>query len=429
MNKAYILRAYLFDGTLIHERRYAALPVRLGRNALNDFQISQMLVSGFHAMIEPADNRILVRDLGSKNGVLIRHMKTGGAVRVEAHAAVDLAALGFEFFLGPQVQVRVQVVAGEPVEDRPPTAGDGVVLGNAQMLRAPGFEPSPLPPHRVPSAQVGAPRPTLEPPVPGGGGVVAPPFRPPPPPPDVYEPPPLPGGPYPGGPAHPPVSRMASARDGRSVPVATGHFGSLAMETLALQGLHELAASLVPDRTLQTSGDLARFITKLHDAIEVFCRCFIPLREGYSQFVSSLDLQRAANMRSSNRSRAYQAVEAARDPEQLVKGLLDWTDKSLDGHQAVENIYADLMIHQVALLDGVMQGVRALLDEISPLALEEAMPHGKFGISNRYKELWQAYCDRYEDLAQEQQAFARIFGHEFTQAYREYRTRKQNDPT
>jgi hypothetical protein len=313
------------------------------------------------------------------------------------------------------------------MSDRPPTAGDGVVLGNAQMLRAPGFEPSPLPPHRVPSAQMAAPRPTLEPPVPAVGEVVAPPpFKPPP---DAYEPPPLPGGPYPGGPVPQPISRMTSARDGRSVPVATGHFGSLALETLALQGLHELAASLVPDRTLQTSGDLARFITKLHDALEVFCRCFIPLREGYSQFVSSMDLQRAANMRSSNRSRAYQAVEAARDPEQLVKGLLDWTDKSLDGHQAVENIYADLMIHQVALLDGMMQGVRALLDELSPAALEESMPPGKFGISNRYKELWQAYSDRYEDLAQEQQAFARIFGHEFTQAYREYRTRKQNDAT
>ena len=64
MNKAYILRAYLFDGTLIHERRYAALPVRIGRNALNDFQISQMLVSGFHAMVEPADNRRMARHSG-----------------------------------------------------------------------------------------------------------------------------------------------------------------------------------------------------------------------------------------------------------------------------------------------------------------------------------------------------------------------------
>lgn len=421
MNKAYILRAYLFDGTLIHERRFAALPIRIGRNALNDFSINQMLVSGFHAMLEPADSKIMVRDLGSKNGVLIRHMKTGGAVRVETHAAVDLAALGYEFFLGPQVQVRVQVVAAEAEEERPPTASDGVVLGNAQMLKAPGFEPSPLPPHRVPLAPPGH-RPTLEPPaVPEG----APPY-PIPAPRSSYEPPPLgPMGSPAGGPSLPPVSRMASARGSeRSVPLATAHFGSLALETLALQGLHELAAALVPDKTLQTSGDLARFITKLHDAIEVFCRCFIPLREGYAQFVSSLDLQRAANMRSTNRSRAYQAVEAARDPEQLTKGLLDWTDRSLDGHQAVENIYADLMIHQVALLDGVMQGVRALLDELSPAAVEENVGH-KFGISNRYKELWQAYCDRYEDLAQEQQAFARIFGHEFTEAYREYRSKKQ----
>lgn len=422
MNKAYILRAYLFDGTLIHERRFAALPIRIGRNALNDFSINQMLVSGFHAMLEPADTKVLVRDLGSKNGVLIRHMKTGGAVRVETHAAVDLAALGFEFFLGPQVQVRVQVVAADPEEQRPPTASDGVVLGNAQMLKAPGFEPSALPPHRVP---VAAPphRPTLEPPAAPEGPPGAPRY-PVPAPRSSYEPPPLgPAGAYAGGPSLPPGSRMSS-RGERNVPLATGHFGSLALETLALQGLHELAASLVPDKTLQTSGDLARFITKLHDAIEVFCRCFIPLREGYSQFVSSMDLQRAANLRSTNRSRAYQTVETAKEPEQLVKGLLDWTDRSLDGHQAVENIYADLMIHQVALLDGVMQGVRALLDELSPAAVEENVGH-KFGISNRYKELWQAYCDRYEDLAQEQQAFARIFGHEFTEAYREYRSKKQ----
>ena len=421
MNQAYILRAYLFDGTLVLERRYAALPIRIGRNALNDFQITQMLVSGFHAMIEPADGKLLVRDLGSKNGVLIRHMKTGGAVRVEMHAAVDLAALGYEFFLGPQVQVRVQVVAGEPEEQRPPTAGDGVVLGNAQMLKAPGFDASALPPHRVPA---GAPphRPTLEPPP----GLEA---APPPPPRNSYEPPPLPlPAAHAGGPSLQPGSRLSSRGGDRNVPIATGHFGSLALETLALQGLHELAGSLVPDKTIQTSGDLARFITKLHDSMEVFCRCFIPLREGYAQFVSSMDLQRAANLRSTNRSRAYQTVEAARDPEQLVKGLLDWTDRSLDGHQAVENIYADLMIHQVALLDGVMQGVRALLDELSPAAIEDGVGH-KFGISNRYKELWQAYCDRYEDLAQEQQAFARIFGQEFTQAYREYRSRKQsNDP-
>ena len=40
---------------------------------------------------------------------------------------------------------------------------------------------------------------------------------------------------------------------------------------------------------------MARLLTKLHDAIEVFCKTFIPLREGYAQFVSSMDLNRAVS--------------------------------------------------------------------------------------------------------------------------------------
>jgi type VI secretion system protein ImpI len=209
----------------------------------------------------------------------------------------------------------------------------------------------------------------------------------------------------------------------------TGHFGDVALEALALQGILELAGSMVPGKQLQTSGDLARFITKLHDAVEMFCHCFIPLREGYSQFISSLDLQRAASMRSLNRSPAYLAVETARDADSLARGLLDWTDRSLDGHKAIEHIYADLMIHQLALLDGVMQGVRALIDELHPEYIEQSLNQAKFGLSNRYKDLWQAYSDKYADLAEERQAFARIFGHEFTEAYREYRRRKQSGET
>jgi type VI secretion system protein ImpI len=223
-----------------------------------------------------------------------------------------------------------------------------------------------------------------------------------------------------------PAGATPRAREGGQ---ETAFFSNYALEALALQGLHELAGSLVPGHELQTSGDLARFITKLHDAIEVFCRCFIPLREGYAQFVSSLDLQRAANMRSFNRSPAYLAVEGARDSEGLARGLLDWTERSLDGPKAIEGIYADLMIHQVALLDGVMQGVRALLDELSPMNIEREGAAGRFALSNRYKELWQSYCEKFEDLAEEKQAFSRIFGHEFTEAYRQYRQRRRSGET
>ena len=212
--------------------------------------------------------------------------------------------------------------------------------------------------------------------------------------------------------------------------IGTGHL-ALSTEALALQGLRELASSLLPGVPLETTGDVARLITKLHDAVEVFCRCFIPLREGYAQFVSSMDLQRAALQRSMNRSRGYVAVEMANNPGAVASALLNWREPSFDAPKAVEGIFADLMIHQVALLDGVMKGVRALLDELSPEQMEQALaarePRGPLGLQlaiGRYKALWEVYRERFEQLSDEKQAFAHIFGPEFTEAYREFRRRR-----
>jgi type VI secretion system protein ImpI len=198
---------------------------------------------------------------------------------------------------------------------------------------------------------------------------------------------------------------------------------------MALAAVRELASALVPGRTLETTGDLARFVTKLHDMAEMFCRCFIPLREGYSQFVSSMDLQRAKRQRSIYASRSLLAVEGAKDSASLAAALLDYRDDSFDAHKGVEGIFADLMIHQMAMLNGVLLGVRALLDELAPENLEKSTGEtGVFGLDvsgARTKALWKAYCERYAELADEEQAFSRIFGPEFTEAYRSYR--KQTD--
>jgi type VI secretion system protein ImpI len=187
---------------------------------------------------------------------------------------------------------------------------------------------------------------------------------------------------------------------------------------MALQGLRELAGSLVPGVPLESTGDIGRFITKLHDAIDAFCRSFIPLREGHAQFMSSFDLQRSMR-RSVHRSQAYLAVEAARSPEELAQALLNPKDRHFDAPQAVEGILADLMLHQLALLEGVMRGVRALLEELSPDNVENQTAGGS--ILGRHKALWTKYLEIYENVSEERQAFSVIFGAEFTEAYRQHR--------
>jgi type VI secretion system protein ImpI len=193
-------------------------------------------------------------------------------------------------------------------------------------------------------------------------------------------------------------------------------------------GLRELAGSLIPQRQLETSGDIARFITKLHDAMDVFCRTFIPLRKGYSEFVASLDLQRAANGPSAYEAPSTIALSQARTPEAVAMALLDPHDRSFDGPSAVEGILADLMIHQVALLDGVMEGVRSLLDELSPQAIEQATGGGGAAglLGAKYKARWEEFCRRFEKLSEGQQAFSYVFGQDFAEVYRQYWHRKAN---
>jgi hypothetical protein len=370
--------------------------------------------------------------------------------RIAPQTAVDLALHAYEFFIGPFLRVHLEIVDLNVAPDRDPRSR-GSVLGNQGVLGAALGSSTPPPAMGDPSAymQPNAPplRPSTGEPPPGAGAMAPLPSLPGIAPlpsldpglarsaggmkgPPGYGPSPHapPGPPQYGSPAGGPSP--AAGHNPSAGFVGTGHL-ALDTEALALQGLRELASSLVPGVPLETTGDVARLITKLHDAVEVFCRCFIPLREGYAQFVSSMDLQRAAMQRSMNRSRGYVALEMANNPGAVASALLNWREPSFDAPKAVEGIFADLMIHQVALLDGVMKGVRALLDELSPEQMEQALatrePRGPLGLQlaiGRYKALWDLYRERFEQLSDEKQAFAHIFGPEFTEAYREYRQRR-----
>jgi type VI secretion system protein ImpI len=401
------------------ERQFAALPIRIGRNPLNDCPVPQPFVSHFHARIEELDGKICVRDLNSKNGVLLR---TGE--RIPPQTPVDLATCGHEFWIGPFMRVKLDFIELSGLPAQRPDKPSGAVLGNRTMLE------SGLPGEAPPAGIRGQPIVSPAGWVPDGG------YSPPPQanysnvPPPGHAPgmtnvPPQRGSGPPGAGFGGAAQRPSDP--GLAVGKNTQHFG-MATEVLALLGLRELGTSLVPGQPLETTGDIARLITKLHDTVEVFCRCFVPLREGYAQFVSSMDLQQASSQRALNRSNAYRKVENARDPAQIASALLDWRDPSFDAPSAVEGIFADLMLHQVALLEGVMQGVRAMLADLSPDNIEKLVGERRSIPLGRYRARWQAYRQRFEALSQESEAFARIFGSEFAAAYREHDRNRTDAP-
>jgi hypothetical protein len=436
------------------EHRVAGLPVSMGRDASNDVQVASQFVSGFHAKLEEIKGRVFVRDLGSRNGTQVC-TPDGTKTRVAAQALYDLSQCNNEFFLGSSVRVQVvdptqainawrpgSAAPRRPVDsflDVPArgSAGHGALpalpdIGGGNVWdRAPEAEPRgqdfgggplslpPLPGERQAPRAPERRKPTEPPPIggrsfdaPGGFGRS---FEPPPPLRNIEPPPPV------RGPARgfEPVGRgHGAAPVGSGSPgLDTGNF-QLSMETLALQGLRELVGSLMPGQTLQTQGDVARLITRLHDAVDVLSRTLIPLRQSYLKFVASMDLQKSAHF-----AQASAVLDMAREPAAVAGALLDFREGAPETVRALETAFGELTTHQVALLDGLMQGVRALLEELSPAAVTAAADAKRSGLrlGGLQKESWDEYCERYERLSEESEAFSRIFGEEFAQAYRRYR--------
>jgi hypothetical protein len=200
------------------------------------------------------------------------------------------------------------------------------------------------------------------------------------------------------------------------------------LEALALRGLRELAASLLPGQSVETAGDVVQLVTKLHDALEMFCRCFIPVREACSRQIAPEELERAARERCRNGSDAYLAVERALEPAAVAAALLDWRNAAQDAPRAVEHILADLMLQQLLTLHSAFDGTRALLDELSPARIEAGAPRSpsvmmRLGLAGtRERLLWEAYRQRHAELASAGDAFSELFGEAFSWAYQAARS-------
>lgn len=221
---------------------------------------------------------------------------------------------------------------------------------------------------------------------------------------------------------------------GKPPPQPSG-LSATSLEALALRGLRELAGSLIPGQPLEHAGDVIQLITKLHDAVEMFCRCFIPVREACSRFIPLPDLEQAALERCRYRSSAYLAIERALEPRAVAAALIDWRNEAQDAPAAVENILADLMLHHLALSQGVIEGIHTLLEELSPARLEAETAEqpsvlSKLGLASaRERALWEAYSERHARLAAAGDAFRDVFGAELTRAFQAHWQRRGGGDT
>lgn len=411
------------------EYSFAKSPIRIGRNPLNDLSLPFPFVSGWHAVVrfDAADAKFY--DLGSTNGTLVggRQIQAGESIPVLPQVAVTIGKL----------ELRIR-------------------RGEAGMSVAPvSMGPPPVIPTSAPqipatSAAIAQPRPVI----PAATGGYAPNA--------TGAPSPAPGGVKSStahvelADVHQAVSQLRPSHDayrtawqgvlsgvrdalaqmpteahGFALTILQREFPGLANEPefVALAkgagaavvpaaapspqgssaGVQNLARSLCPEEPPPTApADVSKFLSCVEDVLRASAKAFVGLQRGQEQFGNEMGVRTI---------KEYTALHAAGTPENVLKYLLDWQSGGPHRTQELVGVYADLMIHQVALINGIMEGVRSLLARLDPAEIERGVTSGW---PTRAAATWKQYSEQYKELVEaDRNITAIIFGAEFARAYAE----------
>ncbi len=409
------------------EYAYTASPVRIGRNPLNDLTLPFAFVSGWHAVVRFDANGAKFFDLGSTNGTLYngRRVQAGEAIPIGGEVSLTIGKLELRIRQDASVSAAPQPVA-PPVVPNPAAYSPTSVHASAAM-------PAPVQPTSLPT---GSPVHSQPPPAvtgrPAGTAAV-----------DM-------------GDVHQSVSRLRPHYDayrqawgglfreltgamgtmptqshGYALSILQREFPEIAGEPefkrVAQQAgaLHDsappgggasssevvarLANSVRPgDAPPSSPAEEARFVSCVEDVLRASAKALVELQKGQEQFGSEMGVRTI---------KEYTALHAAGSADAVLAYLLDWkAGGSARTHELV-GVYADLMIHQVALINGLMEGVRGLLARLSPQEIERGVTSGW---PTRAAAVWKRYVEKHEQLTREEKALTSVvFGPEFARAYAE----------
>lgn len=142
--------------------------------------------------------------------------------------------------------------------------------------------------------------------------------------------------------------------------------------------------------------------------LEAFAESFIGLRKGYEQFGREVGVRTIAGSTPLHR---------AANRDELLKYLMQpQLDPALVARDLIA-IFADFGIHHIAMMQGVTEGVRAVIETLSPQANDLDAASRLFG-GAKAKGQWKAYVERFEQMITDDNALhAALFGNEFARAY------------
>lgn len=442
---ALLVRVDSLDDGSSRTYTFTRSPVRIGRNPLNDLSIARPFVSQWHAVVSFDDRGAQLVDLGSTNGTTCngQRLEKNAPVGLTGQEDLRIGAVRISFSRGnvsdAAAQMRLSIVPGadpgvgehtmmsEGLGGLSASLGEGgsstLMIDSAAILAGLNAGATVAAPRggarpAAGAAQLGPTRAQIlalgphvaayrqawndlyaslygvlqqTPPhlVPAAVQLFMEQFA------DV---------------AHEP--QMQAMAQSQGVPLPAGAGSGVGSQLIA-----RLAQALTPAQAPPaTPEEMEGFLVRILTTLDGFATAFVGLRQGHEQFEAEM-------VGGTRRNAQPSPIDEATDPRAVLAYLLDW--HAQDAQARTHNLtsqYAEIMTHQVALLSGLMEGVRRLLsDRLAPQRIERVADQKAEGFWKVWPFkgglFWRQYLKEHDDLSEDKELTTAVFGKVFARAY------------
>lgn len=388
-------------------------PIRVGRNRLNDLPLPYPFVSGWHAVIRFDDQQARFFDLGSTNGTLFhgRRVQVGESVAFEEATTVQLGDIDLVMSRSAS---STSVVPARSGSTAPGTASASGTYMQAAQTAAPStsgtIDDTGGPPQEAPQLHANQ---TAHVPMRQIHAALAA-LRP-----------------YHEAqarariefeqqlrvqlaalPQHIQIQAEEFIRREFGIAEGSGNAPSPQPGGAAMTGVDNVAAlseQLLPTvPPPMTSEEVQRFLGCVRDVLEVCAKGLVELQSGQEQFGREMGVRAI---------KEFTPLHVAASSRDVLDHLLDFRHGGRERVSELAGVFADTMIHQVALLNGVAAGGRALLARLDPDEIERELASG-WGRKSSAK--WDRFIELYRSIVAEDRVLTEmLFGPEFARAYAE----------
>jgi hypothetical protein len=414
-----LVRVHHAESGVHRDLGFRRSPVRIGRNHLNDLMLDEPFVSQWHGIVRFDDEGTRFIDVGSTNGTTLNGARLEKNVEIELtpEMALVIGPLTLMFSRVPldESQIVSRRASAFRVGDAPREAGLEKTVG------LPGGSPLPDPRRSAPAPA----------PLPNPGAALAETAR------RMatqmaqlavlnrdYE-----------QSQKKLVDALRAAVDATTSPSERGAFESAVQGTFTLALEHPAVRELVNAPAPSGSVDAASWLTRLLGPsasrvgdpqqamervgalLETFARAYVDLRGGQQQVSTQLAVEPGGEA---------SPLHEMTDARELLTYLLEGGPESPQRMDELSRAFADIVLHQLGMLNGAIEGARAVVHQLSPHAVGAVSPGSMVRTSPGFGDyLWPfraaahyyRYAARHMELSGEAKMTKILFGSAFSKAY------------